>query len=112
MEPGTVRIWPAPRPFMSASVGLLNAKPSDAKPSDGDASVLSVRPSDGDAGNADLVISAHAEGFGNIILTDAKGAVIADIQVEVGHPKPIKPSLASGGEACARFPNLCQTRLP
>jgi hypothetical protein len=120
MEAGTVRIWPAPRPFMSASVGVLKAKPSDAtkpsdaaKPSDGDASVLSARPSDGDANNADLVINAYEEGFGNIILTDKKGEVIADLQVEVGgHAKPEKPSAASGGEACTKFPNLCPTSTP
>jgi hypothetical protein len=94
MEPGTVRIWPAPRPFDSASVGLLNAKPSNgakpkdgARPNDGDASVLSVRPSDGDTSNADLVISAHEERLGNIILTNKRGEVIADLQVQVGHPK-------------------------
>jgi clan AA aspartic protease (TIGR02281 family) len=70
MEPGTVRVWPAPRPFVSAIVG---SKVLDAKPSD--------------AGNADLVISAQEEeGYGNIILTDEQGKVIADIQVQVGHP--------------------------
>jgi hypothetical protein len=58
------------------------------------------------------VISAHEEGFGNIILTDKKGEVIADIQVKVGDPKAIKPSLASGGEACTKFPNLCQRSIP
>jgi hypothetical protein len=108
MEPGTVRVWPAPRPFTSASVGLLNAKRSGGDASD--ASVLSARPSDGDANNADLVISAYEEGFGNIILTDKKGEVIADLQVQVGgQAKPIKPS---GGEACTKFPNLCPTNIP
>lgn len=72
MEPGTVRVWPAPRPFMSATVG------SD---------VLDAKPVDGDVGNADLVITAREkEGFGNIILTDTKGEVIANIEVQVGQP--------------------------
>jgi hypothetical protein len=130
MEAGTVRIWPAPRPFMNASVGLLKAKPvagggtgnvtvnvgdghgdaSDGHGGASDSSVLSVRPGDGDANNADLVISAHEEGFGNIILTDKKGEVIADLQVQVvGHAKPIKSSAASGDKACTKFPNLCPT---
>src|SRR5262249_6527168 len=51
MEPGTVRVWPAPRPFMSAIVG---------------SKVLDAKPGDGDVGNADLVISALEEGYGNI----------------------------------------------
>jgi clan AA aspartic protease (TIGR02281 family) len=73
MEPGTVRVWPAARPFMSVIVG---------------SKVLDAKPSDGDAGNADLVITAQEEkGYGNIILTDEKGEVIADIQVKVGHPE-------------------------
>jgi hypothetical protein len=107
MEPGTVRIWPAPRPFSSADVGLLNAKSGDAKPRGGDVSVLSARPSDGDASNTDLVISAHEEGFGNIILTDKKGELIADLRVQVGHPKQVQSPPASAGDACTRFPTLC-----
>jgi hypothetical protein len=102
MEPGTVRIWPAPRPFSSASV---NAKPGDAKTSAGN--VLSARPSDGDASNADLVISAHETGFGNIILTDKNGELIADLQVTVGHPKREQSPPASAGDSCTRFPTLC-----
>src|SRR5262249_3291915 len=77
MEPGTVRVWPAPRPFMSAIVG---------------SKVLDAKPSDGDVGNADLVISAREEGYGNIILTDKQGEVIADIQVQVGRENKMKGS--------------------
>jgi Flp pilus assembly secretin CpaC len=72
MKLGTVRVWPAPRPFTSIVVGNTNVL--DAKPSDG--------------GNADLVISAQEEGSGNIILTDEQGRVIADIQVRVRDPMP------------------------
>src|SRR5262249_20384769 len=77
MEPGTVRVWPAPRPFMSAIVG---------------SKVLDAKPGDGDVGNADLVISALEEGYGNIILTDKQGEVIADIQVQVGRENKMKGS--------------------
>ena len=66
MERGTLRVWPAPRPFTSVTVG---SEELEAKP--------------GDAGNVDLVISAQKKGYGNIILTDEQGKVIADIQVDV-----------------------------
>jgi len=70
MEPGTVRVWPAPRPFKSMIVpdGL---KVVDAVVGETDAHV---------------VISAKEEGYGNIILTDEQGEVIANIQMQVGHP--------------------------
>jgi Flp pilus assembly secretin CpaC len=70
MERGTIRVWPAPRPFTTVFVGSVDVL--DAKVSD--------------AGNADLVISAQEEGSGNIILIDEQGKVIADIQVRVRDP--------------------------
>jgi Pilus formation protein N terminal region len=71
MERGTIRVWPAPRAFTTVIVG---SEELDAKPSD--------------AGNADLVISAQKKGYGNIILTDEQGKVIADIQVQVVDTMP------------------------
>src|SRR5215831_11296902 len=76
MERGTVRVWPAPRPFSSVIVS---------------SNVLGAKP--GRFGNADLEISAQEEGSGNIILTDQQGKVIADIQVRVRDPVPRKDKM-------------------
>jgi hypothetical protein len=39
--------------------------------------------------DADVVISAKAEGYGNIILMDEQGKMVANIQLQVGHPMPL-----------------------